>query len=113
MKSIPTKDALELWAIEQFKQAWLAFAFSQVIPAGGTTMPRRHHAACFADVVAKFMAEYEADTVTAVFTVMQTVLGNSSQLGAKLLKDKWLTEAEASATADALLASLLERATKK
>ena len=109
MKTQISRDALEVQALAAFKASWLRLAFSTMIPLGGDKMPRRQYAAALADVIQGFMQEQEASAAEAVFVILQTSLGNASQLGAKLIKEDWLKEATPAQAADDLLARLLKR----
>ena len=95
--------------LASFKSSWQRLGFSTQIPLGGDKMPRRAYAATVADVVQNFMQEQEAQPAEAVFIVLQTTLGNASQLGAKLVKEQWLKEDSPAQAADDLLARLLAR----
>jgi len=109
MKTQISKDALEVQMLASFKSSWQRLGFSTQIPLGGDKMPRRAYAATVADVVQNFMQEQEAQPAEAVFIVLQTTLGNASQLGAKLVKEQWLKEDSPAQAADDLLARLLAR----
>ena len=110
MKEVPNKDALEVQALAYFKEEWAGLGLATVIPTGGEIMPRRFYAAVFTAVVMRLVKEYEQpDAQNVLYGTLQTVLGNASQLGAKLEKDKFFSRATAAATADDLLAKLKAR----
>jgi len=109
MKTLIPKDALEVQMLASFKASWQQLGFSTQIPLGGDKMPRRAYAATVADVIQRFMQEQEAQAAEAVFLILQTTLGNASQLGAKLVKEQWLKEDSPAQAADDLLARLLAR----
>ena len=109
MKNPISKDTLEMQALAAFKASWQRLGFPTQIPLGGDKMPRRQYAAAVADVIQGFMQEQEIGAAEAVFVILQTTLGNASQLGAKLVKEAWLTEASPAQAVDDLLAKLLAR----
>ena len=113
MKTQISKEALDVQCLAAFKAAWLALGFSQQIPMGGEKMPRQAYAAALAEVIRGFMQEQESDAQEAVYIVLQTTLGNSSGLGAKLIKEKWLLEATPAQATDDLLARLRKLAQPK
>lgn len=106
---------LESKAIALFKEEWVANGFSTTIPLGGDKMPRRSYSLTVAAVVERLVQEYNQPHMVAIVAVLMTSVGNSSQLGAKLLKgdDAFLKEAGASETADSLIAAMQARLAKK
>lgn len=113
---MPSKDVLEIKALDTFKQEWKGLGFTTTIPTGGEKMPRRQYAYAMAATFAQLCVTYEAQELAAhsqvLAAMLQTVLGNSSQLGAKLMKEGWLKEASPEVTADALLEALKARIAK-
>lgn len=104
-----SKDALEVYALQLFKSEWEAMGFATHIPLGGDKMPRKAYAATVAAVTVRVMKEQEAPAGEAVFLILNTVLGNASQLGGKLLKEGFLKEEAPAVAADALLEALRKR----
>ena len=113
MKTIPSKDVREVQCLAQFKAAWLALGYPTLLSIDSFKMPRDRYAYCIADTVSWFQKEYEADSQEAIINVLQTSLGNASQLGAKLIKEKWLTEASPVEAADSFLETLRKRALER
>lgn len=105
-KPLPSKDALETLALDLFKAGFEAAGYSKVVALGADKMPRQAYAKAAGYAIAAVAAEFDTDCLGAANAVLATVVGNASQLGAKLFKEKWLTEATAEVAADDLLAKM-------
>ncbi len=98
-----TKDEAEVSAIAAFKQGYSLSGGSNVIAIGADLMPRAIWAKATAFAIAKVGKEASLDAMAAAVVVLQTTVGNASQLGMKLKKEGFLKEATATETADSLL----------
>lgn len=95
MKSIPAKDEMEIKSVALFKSEWELNGYSRRVGFGADKMPRQAYALTVAAVIENLVIELDQKHMPVVVAVLSTVLGNASQLGAKLLKEKWLTEGSA------------------
>lgn len=100
-----SNSANEIKALAAFKEGYELLGASRIIPMGGDKLPRAVWAKATAYAIAK-LAKESGDNLAASASVLDSVVGNSSQLGARLFKEGYLSEASGEVTADALLAKL-------
>lgn len=95
-------------AIQLFKAGWIAAKFPVILEAGTAKMPREKYAKAVAFAIHSRLAEMPQGTpvYSAALEIMGSPVGNPSGLYATLRDEKFLKEATATETADALLEML-------
>jgi hypothetical protein len=98
---------IQIAAMNSFKAALAALKANEIAP-GASIMPRSIWAQGI--VAAMFEAKLlQPESLESAFAILDSELGNSSQLGASLLKDGTIKRLGAVETANSYLASLAAR----
>jgi len=98
-------------ALESFKAQWEAL-FGRKLAYGASKMPREKWAPCMVSaLIAVGAIESEAQAVKAL-AALDSAIGNSSQLGAELVKAKWLEVEEPAQAAFSFAAMIAKKASE-